>query len=91
MELQYDSEQSAKRRRWQSMVLYPNTSISDNASGQLINITFEEADQDEAESFYCFEVFGTPDETWSASFWHEFSISPKNTKEITRGVHCWVI
>ena len=63
MELQYDSEQSAKRRRWQSMVLYPSTSISDNASGQLINITFEEADQDEAESFYCFEVFGTTDET----------------------------
>ena len=27
--------------------------------------------------FYCFEVFGTPDETRSTSFWHDFSISPR--------------
>ena len=25
-----------------------------------------------AECFYCFEVFGTPDETRSTSFWYSF-------------------
>ena len=32
----------------------------------------------QAECFYCFRVFGNPDETQSTSIWNSFSIAPRN-------------
>ena len=41
----------------------------------------DESTRPQTECFYCFWVFGNPDETLCTSFWNSFSIAPQEMKE----------
>ena len=54
---------------------YPKCNISKTSasvSSGVPNTETDESRRPQAECFYCLEVFGTPDETRSTSFWYSF-------------------